>query len=236
MRRVPRPLAVVVALALASAAGQLCLGVVRPALDVVRARDWVAVPLVEGRADVLPFHGVVHADFTYRYRVAGTDHVGHRYAFVHPSAFVDEDTMLGFQDGLGRTAWVSPTDPDASVVVRDVPRRGYRLAGLYVTAVGLVLLGLGWLLSSVRGPVSSTLRVLAAVPIGLLALLLLVDSFDPFAMMDLATDEIHDPGCVLEHALVDVSWALLAIGAVVALLGSAPPLRPISDARPGRGS
>lgn len=248
------------------------LGLVRPLADVVTARKWQEGSLVSGRAEVLPFHGIMHADFTYVCEHDGRRVAGERYSFVHPTAFLDEETLLQMQGGLGDVCYVDPSDASRSVVSRDVPWTAYRYSGvLMLVAGGLMLwwvrllprdfaraaisaralvrlagaLLAGWaaiglvrsssatqvLLTSI-GLFAPALALLWLAPLALrvtsvwlcaLSLLGPCVGLNPFALMDMPTDELHDPGFLIEYvvnclAFTFGAWAVALLATTVATI------------------
>jgi hypothetical protein len=138
--RLRTTLVVLGAVALLLGGTKAWLELARPALDVWRARDWESAPVRAVEVRVMPFHGIVHTDTEYTYRVAGVDHVGERYAFVDPSRFLTEDEILELQSFEPETCWVDPSDASRAVLVRTLPLDAYRWSGLLVIALGLALL------------------------------------------------------------------------------------------------
>lgn len=246
------------------------LGLVRPLADVLTAKTWQEGSLVSGRAEVLPFHGITHADFTYICEHDGHRVAGKRYSFVHPTAFLDEETLSQMQRGLGRVCYVDPSNANRVVISRDVPWTAYRYSGvLMLVAGGLMLwwirllhhdfaraaisaralvrlagaLLVGWAVIPLVW--SSSVTQVLVIGVGLLApglallwlapwalratsvwfftLSLLGPCFglNPFALMDMPTDDLHDPGFVAEYvvncfAFTFGAWAVALLATTVA--------------------
>ena len=142
LRQLRARLFVLAILLLAAGAVKTGLGVVRPLCDVVRARGFVQVPVTWGQAQVLPFHGVVHATFRYGYVFDGKPYEGSRYAFVHPASFLPEERLLDLQSRshFPATCAVNPSAPSESVVLRELPVTAYRGSGLALLVCGVLML------------------------------------------------------------------------------------------------
>lgn len=139
-RRKARWLTVVAACLLACGTLKVYFGLIRPAADVVAARSWVEAPVRSFSSQILPFHGILYANVEYVYEYRGRRFAGARFAFTHPTSYLDDDALFALDEKPPPTCFVDPSKPWRSVLDRTLPLHAFRPWGLAAVAVGAALL------------------------------------------------------------------------------------------------
>lgn len=91
-------------------------------------------------ADLGTCHGEYYVTVEYKYEFARSKLTGGRYAFLPPTSFLPEQTLLALQDHFPAACYVNPSYPSESVVERVLPWQAYSWTGLVFLSCGAFVL------------------------------------------------------------------------------------------------